>query len=103
MFIYSTHILVLCELILNHYPRIGITTKSIKLSTQIQEILYVEGFKPRVYIDKRSNSRNIEVYGWKQLKMWTQLISSSNPKKLSLLNAPVAQTFNGKIIKRGNG
>ena len=81
------------------YPRVYITTISVKLAKQISNLLSLVGLKATNYIDNHSkgnklDSYKIEIRGVKMLHKFFQIIDPKNPKHLAkyifFLNQPKA-------------
>jgi len=78
-----------------NYPMINITTTSVPLAKQIQEILVELGFSCSIYVDEIKKKRKkaayrINIYGKEQILKWKNLIGSSNPNRIKKI-ATVAQ------------
>ena len=67
------------------YPRIEISTISMKLGYQLNDLIKKMGIRSTIYLDKRENpkwhdSYKISVRGEKMLEKWMNIIDPHNPK-----------------------
>lgn len=82
-----------------HYPSIEITTSSLKLASQIKDILMNKGFHvPNIWSYKSKLSKRLSykvpLNGFDNLRLWLKKIGFSNPYKLNKAR---------KILEMGRG
>ncbi len=63
------------------YPRLGFSTKSRDLFSQVRDLFLSSGYSVYTRIDKRSEIYHLEIYGEKQIRRWLLEYGITNRKK----------------------